>query len=533
MGCSSSKNVERERRSELEHDLLDSMPGSVVPPAARPKAATLQVNGSTNSPPREIRYVTSDVGAKPAAAQSTNNQKKGIKRALTFESTSASTASPAEGSDHDLDEDDEEAVLLELERAQEASNRRRKEAKAAKAAKDKGRVTTTTPDAAVFGARYNACKGVITVAPGAEIPVAVPGTRRLFLKVGCPACMPLLAFLAEAGLRDQFTPIHGDCVEGPVKDYIEGVTGKLSYPALELGKGEIMLDTRPGSCDIMAKIAAENKVNLSHMWVFKYMADGVVPSFMALFKYLCEKQGGMAEAMAWWLGHTKVAHIPCPDHPNMLKGFGESLAFGGADCAPPDDTSPDEGRGSCAAGSCVDASLGANMYGPRYDPSIGIIEVHPSKGIPAARPGTRRLFVKVGCPFCIEPLMFVAEAGLRHVVTPIYGEPGDVVEDYIKELSGLTGCAAFPCLELEDGTVLLTAQAIIARLAVDNRVDMDHMWCTKFASDGIMPSFMALFGFLVQGEGGIEGAVKWYGNHVEISHIPCPPDHAVLLAKAD
>merc|ERR1719502_1902673 len=49
--------------------------------------------------------------------------------------------------------------------------------------------------------------------------------------------------------------------------------------------------------------------------------------------------------------------------------------------------------------------------------------------LPKPKPGQRRLFLKLGCPFCTKLVMFIADAGLQSKVKPIYDCPP--VREYV------------------------------------------------------------------------------------------------------
>eukprot|EP00616_Rhizochromulina_sp_CCMP1243_P019596 CAMPEP_0118970586 /NCGR_PEP_ID=MMETSP1173-20130426/7450_1 /TAXON_ID=1034831 /ORGANISM="Rhizochromulina marina cf, Strain CCMP1243" /LENGTH=126 /DNA_ID=CAMNT_0006919963 /DNA_START=21 /DNA_END=401 /DNA_ORIENTATION=- len=124
--------------------------------------------------------------------------------------------------------------------------------------------------------------------------------------------MRLTIFLAEAKLLDKVTPIYDYPV---VREYIGAINdGKVSFPALELEPGVIMLE----SGDIMNKFAVENGVDPATCWVLNYFNNGMMKSFGALFKAKIEAAGGYPEASAW-LSETTGVKLPEAEEGRALK----------------------------------------------------------------------------------------------------------------------------------------------------------------------------------------------------------------------
>ena len=73
-------------------------------------------------------------------------------------------------------------------------------------------------------------------------------------------------------------PIY-DCP--PVRKYVASVNdGKCSFPALELESNKtVMLET----ADIISLLSEKNAVDNSTLWAFRYLEEGLLVSYSALF----------------------------------------------------------------------------------------------------------------------------------------------------------------------------------------------------------------------------------------------------------
>lgn len=71
--------------------------------------------------------------------------------------------------------------------------------------------------------------------------------------------------------------------------------GKVSFPALEVSPGEVLLETD----NIIKKFADENGLDPANMWALKYFSEGMYSVYQVLFKHLTETQGGYPEALSW------------------------------------------------------------------------------------------------------------------------------------------------------------------------------------------------------------------------------------------
>ena len=139
------------------------------------------------------------------------------------------------------------------------------------------------------------------------------------------------------------------------------------------------------------------------------------------------------------------------------------------------------------------------------------------------KPGQRRLFLKGGCPFCTRLVVFIADAGLKDKVKPIYDCPA--VREYIKEVND--GRCSFPAMEISPGTtVMLETQAIIDLLKQENGVAEDALWASHYFEEGLFLSYRAMFGYLLKNEGGYPGAMAWFQKHSGVLKHPCPPEGA-------
>ena len=143
--------------------------------------------------------------------------------------------------------------------------------------------------------------------------------------------------------------------------------------------------------------------------------------------------------------------------------------------------------------------------------------------LPQPEEGQRRLFLKAGCPFCTKLVVFITAAGLQHKFKPIYDCPP--VREYVAAVND--GRCTFPCMELEpESVVMLETSDINAKLAEENGIDMDALWAYNYFEGGMLRSFSALFGYLVQNEGGYPEARQWFADKANMIQTPCPPEGA-------
>ncbi len=108
-------------------------------------------------------------------------------------------------------------------------------------------------------------------------------TPVIYLKDKCPFCMKIRIFLLEAGLlgdvkvRD-FVP--GSDEETAIREEVSPHLEKVSFPAAQLEPGKFMAD----SDGIIAKLAAEAKVDPARMPVLSAYVNGPFQSIMTLYK---------------------------------------------------------------------------------------------------------------------------------------------------------------------------------------------------------------------------------------------------------
>eukprot|EP00667_Euglena_gracilis_P017244 EG_transcript_18126 len=95
--------------------------------------------------------------------------------------------------------------------------------------------------------------------------------------------------------------------------------------------------------------------------------------------------------------------------------------------------------------------------------SITMAAVTPnsSEGIPV-----RRIFLKLGCPFCSKVVSYLGAAGLADKVAVEYD-----TEANRQRITELAGKCSFPALEVSPGAILLESDAIIALYAKESGVD--------------------------------------------------------------
>ena len=143
--------------------------------------------------------------------------------------------------------------------------------------------------------------------------------------------------------------------------------------------------------------------------------------------------------------------------------------------------------------------------------------------LPQPAEGQRRLFLKAGCPFCTKLVVFITAAGLQDKFKPIYDCPP--VREYVAAVND--GKCSFPSMELEPEKVVMRETSdIIAKLVEENDIDMDALWAYNYFEGGLLRSYSALFGYLVQNEGGYPEARQWFADREDVIKTPCPPEGA-------
>ena len=149
-----------------------------------------------------------------------------------------------------------------------------------------------------------------------------------------------------------------------------------------------------------------------------------------------------------------------------------------------------------------------------------------TENLPSPTVGQRRLFLKAGCPFCTKLVVFIASAGLKNKFKPIYDCPS--VREYVSAVNN--GKCTFPAMELEaEKVVMLETSDIIELLKKENNIDVDSLWAYNYFEGGLLRSYSALFGYLVQKEGGYPAAREWFANHSDVIQTDCPPEGAAEI----
>ena len=122
----------------------------------------------------------------------------------------------------------------------------------------------------------------------------------------CPFCTKLAIWIAEAQLAQYFT-IEYDTPEN--REFVTGLAGKASFPALETEPGKVMLE----SDDIRDFIAAEAGVDMeASCFVMRdYYVNGIFTNYMSFWKYASEKEGG-APATKALLAAARADMAPPP-----------------------------------------------------------------------------------------------------------------------------------------------------------------------------------------------------------------------------
>ena len=145
------------------------------------------------------------------------------------------------------------------------------------------------------------------------------------------------------------------------------------------------------------------------------------------------------------------------------------------------------------------------------------------KNLPKPSAGQRRLFLKAGCPFCTQLAVFIASAGIQDKVKPIFDCPP--VREYVSRVND--GRCTFPAIEIEEGhNVMLETQDIISFLCSEHNIDPKTLWVSHYFEEGLLQSYRALFGFLIQTKGGYPQAKEWFEENGNIINHPCPPEGA-------
>eukprot|EP00667_Euglena_gracilis_P027206 EG_transcript_33472 len=114
----------------------------------------------------------------------------------------------------------------------------------------------------------------------------------------------------------------------------------------------------------------------------------------------------------------------------------------------------------------------------------------------AASIPTRRLFLKLGCPYCSKLTTYLAEAGLSSKVTVELDTEEN--RQYIAEKAGK---CTFPALEVEPGQVMLESGDIIALFAKESGVDPASLPLHQYYLNGLFKDIRALMLHIKEKEG--------------------------------
>ena len=146
-----------------------------------------------------------------------------------------------------------------------------------------------------------------------------------------------------------------------------------------------------------------------------------------------------------------------------------------------------------------------------------------SSKFPVPEAGQYRLFLKAGCPFCTKVVVFLGAAGLQDKVKPIYDCPP--VREYVAACND--DKCSFPALEIVEGeNVMLESGDIMDFFINKYEIDQKKLWAFRYFDEGMLATFSALFGYLVQQEGGYPKAQEWFAENATLVPHACPPESA-------
>ena len=95
----------------------------------------------------------------------------------------------------------------------------------------------------------------------------------LYMKISCPWCLKLAAFLAEAGIWDDFEVrgfYEGDENEAAIRAELAQHYAKASFPTLQYEPGKYMIE----SGDIIDRYAAKLGLDPEKMSFYQYVLAG-------------------------------------------------------------------------------------------------------------------------------------------------------------------------------------------------------------------------------------------------------------------
>eukprot|EP00668_Euglena_longa_P017046 GGOE01021377.1.p2 GENE.GGOE01021377.1~~GGOE01021377.1.p2 ORF type:complete len:140 (-),score=51.67 GGOE01021377.1:532-924(-) len=114
----------------------------------------------------------------------------------------------------------------------------------------------------------------------------------------------------------------------------------------------------------------------------------------------------------------------------------------------------------------------------------------------AASIPTRKLFLKLGCPFCAKLTTFLAEAGLSSKVTIELD-----TEENRNYITQKVGKCTFPALEVEPGKIILESGDIIDLFAKEAGVDPASLPLHQYYMNGLFKDVRAMMMHIKEKEG--------------------------------
>lgn len=119
-----------------------------------------------------------------------------------------------------------------------------------------------------------------------KAPKMTPDFRPiLYLKLSCPFCLKVAAFLAEAGLFGNFKVRDfwpGDEREAPVRAELSPYVETVSFPTVQVAPGEFLAE----SDAIIARYAGAAGKDPAAMPFYQYVLDGPVRRLREQFREL-------------------------------------------------------------------------------------------------------------------------------------------------------------------------------------------------------------------------------------------------------
>ena len=107
----------------------------------------------------------------------------------------------------------------------------------------------------------------------------------VYLKRTCPFCLKLRIFLTEAEIGDDFNYVvfdDGDETHKALRARMQDAGQEPAFPAVDFGDGKMVT----GTDDLIARFAAEAKVDPAGMPLLSYYVGGVFPKYGEMFREL-------------------------------------------------------------------------------------------------------------------------------------------------------------------------------------------------------------------------------------------------------